>query len=219
MFSWVIVLAEHREVLGRALPKAWQGGAGVIAELSVVSKKRRQPRPALVAWPDGATKRRAARWPDVLTDWHDIYEDRLFPDDACAVAAEEVSGLGADALIVHGAPGLREASIGWFAKGALVEYEHVGAGGSVAWSPETGLGRPLDGSLRQAFALGGKKLAELIGSDENVNVAERIQATSAALGEVLISRALLRVLGQDPPPVDEVAGLVATARKFRVDLI
>jgi len=217
MFIWVAVLAEKRDVLEKALARAWQGGGAVVADLTLTSTKRRQPRAALIAWPDGAKARRAPRWPDVLTDWHDIYDDQLFPSPECPVAAEEVSGLGADALIVHGAPGLEHASIGWYEKGALVEYEHVGSA-TVAWTPETGLGRPLDGSTRQALALGGKRLASLVGSDDNVNIAERIQATSKALGEVLIRRAFLRLLDQEPPAIDELNGLIVNALKKRVTL-
>jgi hypothetical protein len=209
MFTWVAVLATQRGVLEAALPRAWGGGAAVVASLALASPKKRQPRPALVVWAEGASARRAPRWPDLLDDWREINEEKLFPEPGCPVLAEEVSGLGADALIVHGAPGLTQASIGWYARGALVEYEHVG-GSSVAWTPETGLGRPLDGSMRQAMALGGKRLASLVGSDDSVNIAERIQATSAALGEVLIRRAFLRLVDQEPPPIDELNGLVQT---------
>jgi hypothetical protein len=108
--------------------------------------------------------------------------------------------------------------VGWYAKGALSEYEHVG-GSQVAWSPAGGLGRPLDGSFRQAFAMGGKKLADLVGADDTVGIMERIQATSAALGETLLKRALLRVIGQEPPPVDEIAGIIATAPQRRLKLL
>ena len=217
MFKWVAVLADQGGVLQTALARAWQGGAAVVADLTLVSPKKRQPRPALIAWPDGASARRAPRWPDLLDDWRDIYDEKLFPAPECPVLAEEVSGLGADALIVHGAPGLTQATIGWYAKGALVEYEHVGSA-TVAWTPETGLGRPLDGSMRQAMALGGKKLASLVGSDDSVNIMDRIQATSAALGEVLIRRAFVRLLDQEPPGIDELNGLVSQTRKRRLSL-
>ena len=217
MFTWVAVLATQRGVLESALARAWRGGAAVICDLALASPKKRQPRPALVVWAEGASARRAPRWPDVLDEWRDIYDEKLFPSPECPVLAEEVSGLGADALIVHGAPGLTQASIGWYAKGALVEYEHVG-GATVAWTPDTGLGRPLDGSVRQAMALGGKRLASLVGSDDSVNIAERISATSAALGEVLIRRAFLRLVDQEPPPIDELNGLVSQAKRRRIAL-
>ncbi len=212
MFRWVVVLADQRGVLETALAKAWKGGDALVAELVLPSTKRRPPRPALIAWPEGASARRPPRWPDLLNEWHEIYEDKLFPSPECPVLAEEVSGLGADALVVHGAPGLTQATIAWYAKGALVEYEHVGSA-SVAWTPETGLGRPLDGSTRQALALGGKRLAALVGADENVNVMERIQATSAALGEVLIRRAFLRLIDHEPPAIDELNGIISQAPK------
>jgi len=217
MFKWVAVLADQRAVLEQALTTAWSGGTAVVVELTLMSPKKRQPRPALVAWPEGASSRRAPRWPDLLDEWRDIYDERLFPAPECPVAAEEVSALGADALIVHGAPGFAQASIGWYEKGALVEYEHVGSA-TVAWTPESGLGRPLDGSMRQALALGGKRLASLVGADDSVNVMDRIRATSAALGEVLIRRAFLRLLGEEPPAIDELNGLLAQARKQRLSL-
>ncbi len=217
MFTWLAVLATQRSVLDLALAKAWKGGTGIVAELDLVSSKRRQPRPALVAWSEGAQSRRAPRWPELLDEWRDIYDEKLFPTPECPVLAEEVSGLGADALIVHGEPGLTRASIGWYAKGALVEYEHVGSA-TVAWTPETGLGRPLDGSVGQAMALGGKRLASLVGSDDSVNIFDRIRDTSAALGEVLIRRAFLRLVDQEPPPIDELNGLVAQAPRRRVTL-
>ena len=217
MFTWVAVLADQRAVLDTALARAWKGGPAVVVELALASPKRRQPRPALVAWSEGASARRAPRWPDVLDDWRDIYDEKLFPAPECPVLAEEVSGLGADALIVHGAPGLTQASIGWYAKGALVEYEHVGSA-TVAWTPESGLGRPLDGSMRQAMALGGKRLASLVGSDDSVNIMDRIQATSAALGEVLIRRAFLRLVDQEPPAIDELNGLISQAPRRRLAL-
>ena len=87
---------------------------------------------------------------------------------------------------------------------------------TVAWTPESGLGRPLDGSMRQAMALGGKKLASLVGSDDSVNIMDRIQATSAALGEVLIRRAFVRLLDQEPPGIDELNGIVSQAPRRRV---
>jgi hypothetical protein len=217
MFTWVAVLATQRGVLETALGRAWRGGTATIAELTLASPKRRQPRPALVAWSEGASARRAPRWPEVLDEWRDIYDEKLFPAPECPVLAEEVSALGADALIVHGAPGLTQATIGWYARGALVEYEHVG-GATVAWTPDTGLGRPLDGSVRQAMAFGGKRLASLVGSDDSVNIAERISATSAALGEVLVLRAFLRLVDQEPPPIDQLNGLVSQAPARRVTL-
>jgi hypothetical protein len=216
MFTWLVVLADQDKVLQMALARAWKGTA-TIADVRLSSEKRRQPRPVLVAWPDGASARRAPRWPELLDEWRDIYDEKLFPSPECPVAAEEVSGLGADALIVHGAPGLSQASIGWYAKGALVEYEHVG-GATVSWTPETGLGRPLDGSLKQAMALGGKRLASLVGSDDTVNIMDRMRDTSAALGEVLIRRAFVRILDQEPPAIDELNGFVAQAPRRRLSL-
>jgi hypothetical protein len=150
----------------------------------------------LFVWPEGAAPLRAPRWPDVLADWHEIYGDDLFPGgDALPVLAEELSSLGPEVLALHAAPGLTGATIGWFEKGALALYEHVGSA-TVSWTEADGLGRPPDGTLRSAAA---------------GFVLDRIALQSRANGEALLDRALHRILAHDPPPFEELAGLVVSA--------
>jgi hypothetical protein len=169
----------------------------------------------LVVSPDRVKARRAARWPDVLEDWKDIYEEALFPDPELPVLAEEISGLGAPAACVFGGPGLLKGTVAWYEKGALISYEHVGSA-SVSWDPDEGLGRPFDGTAASIAALGGKRVAKLFGSDKTIDVLTRIDNANRAIGEVLIGRVFYRFLDTDPPPIDDLAGLVATARQTRI---
>ena len=215
MIQWMLLEGPGGDVPEKAVRRAWQGGRAVIAELSFPTRKSALQ--ISVAWTEGARARRPARWPDVLAEWHEIYEDALFPDDACPILAEEASGLGADALVIHGEPGLTRSTVAWYAKGALASYEHVGSA-SVAWAPDQPLGRPFDGSLSSAAAWGGKKLASLLGSDRDTALFERMEKTAQAVGEALIKRALWRLLDRKPPTLDELAGQVANAPQRRLDV-
>jgi len=198
------------------LTKAWRGGEAVIAVVDFPGKK--QPRRLSVLWSEGARAARAARWPDVLADWGDIYGEKLFDGDAVPVLCEEASGLGADALAIHGEAGLLHATVAWYAKGAVAEYEKVALGGSVAWQPGEPLGRPFDGSLRSALAWGGRKLAEKVGTSADETLFERMEKTNQAIGEALVNRALWRILDVKPPSLDELAGMVAGAPQRRFQL-
>src|SRR5262245_47363629 len=138
MFSWLVIRVDNTDVLGPAVLKAWGGGEAVVAQLALPGKKTK---PIAIVWPERAKAKRAPRWPEVLDDWKDIYEEQLFPLADIPVLAEEVSGLGAPALCAHAGPGLTTGTVGWYEHGALIGYEHVG-GASVSWDPEDGLGRP-----------------------------------------------------------------------------
>jgi hypothetical protein len=200
-------------VLAAAVARAWSAGAASVAHLELPSRK--VPRRIAVIAADGVRAQRAPRWPDVLGDWSEINEEALFPSAELAVLAEEVSGLGAPALCAHGGPGLVHATIGWYERGALISYEHVGAT-SVSWDPDEGLGRPFDGTAASLAALGGRRVAKLFGADRDVDVLERQLLVNRAIGDVLLVRAFHRLLDQDPPPIDDLAGLVATAPKQRL---
>ena len=201
-------------LLEAGIGKAWTGGQAVVTRLDLAGRKG--PRPIVVVTPDRTKARRAPRWPEVLDDWKDIYEDALFPEPELAVLAEEISGLGAPAACVFGGPGLAQGTVAWYEKGALISYEHVGSA-SVSWDPEDGLGRPFDGTAASIAALGGKRLAKLFGSDKTIDVMTRIDNANRAIGEVLITRVFYRFLDTDPPPIDDLAGLVATASPTRIN--
>lgn len=213
MFAWVAIRADHGDVLAAAVGRAFGAGVAEVAQLAFPARKA--PRQILVIGAAGARARRAPRWPEVLADWSEINEEPLFPGDELAVLAEEVSGLGAPALCAHGGPGLATGTVAWFERGALIGYEHVGST-SVSWDPDEGLGRPFDGSAASLAALGGRRVAKLFGADKDVDVLERQLLVNRAIGEVLLVRAFHRLLDQDPPPIDDLAGMVATAPKQRV---
>jgi hypothetical protein len=213
MFQWVVVPGEARDLLGRAVSTAWRGGAAIVAPFAWTAK--RASKPIAVAWPDaGVSARRTPRWPELLADWSDIHEEKLFPGDACPVLAEDVSGLGVDAVAIHGAPGLKGATVAWYARGAMISYEHVGQS-TVSWEPDAGLGRPYDGSTASLLAMGGRKLADAVGSVGDAALMDRIENTNRAIGEVLIERALRRMLDADPPAPAELAGLLVRAPQVR----
>jgi len=208
MVEWVLVRSEHRGVLGAALAKAWRGDV-VVVELVFAATG------VLFIAPGATTARRAARWPDVLTDWGEINEERLFPGDLAPVLAEELSGLGADVLALFAELDLRATTTGWYRKGALVELEHVGAS-QVAWSPDGGLGRPFDGTRRGVGAQVGRRIASLVGDEKTAGLFDRLDGQRLAVGEAILTTALHRLFGETPPPMDELRGRVATARTERV---
>jgi hypothetical protein len=213
VFAWLVIREDHTDVLTAAIAKTWSGGDAVIARLAFPARKA--PRQIAVVWADRARAKRAARWPDLLDDWKDIYDEALFPNAELPVLAEELSGLGAPTLCAHASPGLDAGTVAWYERGALIGYEHVG-GASVSWDPEAGLGRPFDGTAASIAALGGKRVAKLFGADRDVGVLDRVLAANRAIGSVLLTRAFHRMLDQDPPAMDELAGLVAKAATVRV---
>ena len=206
MIDWVVVRPEHAGVLSAGAKKALGGGLAV-ADVAVPQAPKKPPARMLCAWPEGASAaRRAPRYPEVLADWGDIYDVKLFGNPALAVLAEEVSGLGADVLVASAELGLEVTSLGWWAKGKLVAYEHTGGGGSVAWTVEDGLGRPASDSL---LVSGGQGLARLLGADRTAALLARYEDAERAAGEVLLTRAFMRILGVEPPAMDELCGIVA----------
>jgi hypothetical protein len=206
MHTWLVVEAAHAALLPVAVERAWKGSAAV-AEVLLPARKGRGA--LLFAWPEPepAALRGQPRWPDVLCDWNEIHDDPLFPGAALPVLAEDLSGLGADVLLVHAEPGLAGATIAWYEKGALTLYEHVGSA-TVAWTEADGLGRPLDASGASTAALAARGLAS---ADRDLFVLDRIDSANRATGEVLLDRAFHRFLAADPPPFDQLAGAVATA--------
>jgi hypothetical protein len=207
MIEWLAVRAEHRDEVARALSRAWKGGGATVADLQFPGGTK-----ISFVSPGQVAARRSARWPDLLSEWREIYEDRLFPSDAVPVLAEEASALGAEVLIAHAEPGLLRASTGWYRKGVLAEYEHVGSA-QVAWNPEDGLGRPFDGTRRTVGAMASKKLAEVLGAASVASTLDRLEKTAKAVGEALLAHAFLRLIGEEPPPMDELAGKVAAAER------
>jgi len=210
MFEWVVIRYQHRDVLGAALKNAWRGDAAV-ADLAFGDVA------ATFVWPIGATAKRKPSWPDVVSDWVDINEERLFPSDAAPVLAEELSGLGADVLAAYGELDLSRSSTGWYRKGALAELEHVGPS-QVAWTPERGLGRPFDSAGRTVGAQVGRRIAEIVGDERSASLFDRLDGQRLAVGEAILSTAFLRLLGTTPPPLAELRGRVSTAPAQKIKL-
>lgn len=204
MIEWMLLEGRPEVLADKAVPKALTGGHAVLGCLTF----GKHSKPITIVSVEGSRAKRAARWPEILTDWAEIYSTKLFPSDAVPVLCEEASGLGADALAIFGEPGLGRATVAWYAKGLLAVYERVSAEGTIAWAPGQPLGRPFDGNLRRAASWVGHKLASSA-SDESLF--DRMDNTNRAVGEALISRALWRMLDTKPPALDEMAGLLAQA--------
>lgn len=212
MYTWLVVEPEHVSLLPAAAARAWRDGGGEMAEVDLPVRKG--TRALVFAWPGRAepAARRTPRWPDLLVEWADIYSEPLYPGgDPMPLLAEELSALGADVLLLHIAPGLAGCTVAWYERGALSLYEHVG-GGTVSWTDADGLGRPSEGRGRTMALAAGRKLAGAVGRDGDGSILDRIEQSARATAEVLIERALYRFLAADPPPFDELAGLVARAR-------
>jgi hypothetical protein len=210
MLDWLVIRATHRNLLPQALPKAWRGGEAVIVDLAFAPRNT----PVTFVMAHGCAPVRPARWPDVLTEWTEIYDEQPFGDRLLPVLAEELSGLGADVLITRAELGLQKADVAWYEKGAVRQVEHVG-GSQLAWSPEDGLGRPQSTSLALA---GGKFAAKLTRADKTADLLERLSATSLAVAEAILTRAHFLIMDADPPPMDQLAGIVggAPAARFRL---
>lgn len=208
MIQWMLLPGAPDAVTDKAAEQAWVGGAAVITQLPL----GRNAAPVTIVAADGARARRKARYPEILTDWAEIYGAKLFPDDTLPVICEEASGLGKDALAIFGEPGLTRATVAWYAKGALAVYERVANDGTVAWAPGQQLGRPFDGSLRQVASWVGRKVT----SDKDAPLFDRMDNTTRATGEALIARALWRLLDTTPPTLDKIAGMVTSAPERRL---
>jgi hypothetical protein len=206
MILALFVEGDHRDLVYRCLAAAWSGGTACEAVARVGGKW------LTVAWAEGCRPKRAPRWPEVLDTWREFHSDEaLFPADQIPVLAEEVSGLGHEALTLAVAAGVSAATVGWYQKGALAEYEHVGRE-AVAWYPEAGLGRPrLDGVLESLAGFGAWQAEDAAEKATYDRVASGLKIEAAGVYQ----KALKRLLDEDPPPPDTLAGLLAHAATAR----
>src|SRR5262245_4002228 len=139
MIEWLLMPGNQAQVCRQVLGRAWSGAA----RLHVLQPSRKS-REVTVLVPEAASARRAPRWPDVLTDWADIYEEPLFPSPRGPVAGEVLSEVGDECLALFadlGAPSGARGGIAWYEKGGLVELEMVGHA-AVAWQQGKPLSRP-----------------------------------------------------------------------------
>jgi hypothetical protein len=212
MIEWLLMPGNQLPLLRTLLGRAWRGGA----QARVLQPTDRS-REITVLIPEDAQALRQARFPDVLTDWVDIYEEPLFPSPRAPVAGEVLSEQGDDCLALHadlGAPGGARGGIAWYEKGALVELEQVGKA-AVAWRRGEALGRPSAVGVKAQLASLAGRMAD---TERDAGLYERVEAGLSATTEAVLGRALLRLLGDDPPPLNELARAVLAAPGARLQL-
>jgi len=207
MILATFVEGDHRDLVYRCLGVSWGSGTACEAVVQIAGKW------LTVAWSEGSHARRAPRWPEVLDTWREFHSsEALFPVNHVPVLAEEVSSLGHEALALAVAAGISAATVGWYQKGALVEYEHVGAE-TVAWYPKEGLDRPrLDGVIESLAGFGAWQADDAAEKATYERVATGLKVEAAGIYQ----KALKRLLGgEDPPPPDKLAGMLARAATAR----
>lgn len=212
MIEWLLMPENQVSACRSLLGGAWSGTAALY-----VLQPTPKSRTVTIVVPEIVTARRAARFPDVLTDWADIYEEPLFPSPRTLVAGELLSESGDDCLALFadlGAPAGARGGIAWFEKGALVEFEQVG-GAAVSWQRGQPLSRPVLAGARAQLASLGRAHAD---TERDAGLYERVEAGLAATTEAVLGRALIRLLGDDPPPLNELAQLLVRGRPLRLSV-
>lgn len=212
MIEWLFVAGDYPPDLNRRLAVAWRGSA-LVSVLRLTAKAR----PCTVIEPEAITARRLPRWPDVLTDWTDIYEEPLFPGPALPVAAEVLSETGAEALALFadlGHPSGPRGGVAWYHKGGLSEFEQVG-NAAVAWQKGQPLSRPRVHDARAQLAALGRSVAS---SDRDAGLYERVESSRLVTTEAILARALLRLTDADPPPLNALAEVLQRGGRARVTL-
>src|SRR5580658_3819085 len=112
MIEWLLVSGTPVDVVRVRLKQAWSGAATL--QLAQPTGKSRQ---SLLLVPESVRARREPRWPDVLSDWVDIYEEPLFPSPVLPVGGEVLSEAGLECLALHadlGHPGGARGGIAWY---------------------------------------------------------------------------------------------------------
>lgn len=189
---------EFTAELPRRLGKVWKGSALCsvlrLAKANVVT----------VVEPLDVRAVRSPNWPDVLSDWSDIHEESLFPSPLLPVAGEVLSESGPDVLCLFADPSQPErvrGGIAFYERGALRELEQVGRA-AVAWQKGQPLGRPRITDFRSQLFSFGKKMAD---TRRDADLFQRADAARAITAEMVVARALLKVLDIDPPSLPDLA--------------
>jgi hypothetical protein len=205
MILALFVEGDHRDLVYRCLGASWSGGTACEAVVQVGSKW------LTLAWAEGCRSKRAPRWPEVLDTWREFHSDVLFPADHVPVLAEEVASLGHESLALAVAAGVSAATVGWYRQGALAEYEHVGPE-TVAWYPKEGLERPrIDGIVESLAGFGAWQADDAGEKATYERVASGLKVEAAAIYQ----KAMKKLLDEDPPPPDKLAGMIARAATAR----
>lgn len=207
--EWLMLPGQEVETIRKLLGRAWSGSG----EVRVLAPTPRS-RTVTVLIPGSAAARRAPRLPDVLTDWADIYEERLFPSSLLPVAGEVFSEMGPDCLALHADLGGGRGGVAWYEKGGLSELELVGQA-AVSWRPGKPLSRPSLGGARAQLASLGRSMAD---TAAEAGLYDRVEAGLSATAEAVLARALIRLLGDDPPPLPELAAAVLRAPGYHVSV-
>lgn len=212
MIEWLFVSGEYPQDLNRRLAKVWRGSAWV-SVLRLTAKAR----PCTVIEPEAVTALPRPRWPEVLADWAEIYEEPLFPTPCLPVAAEALSETGPESLALFadlGHPRGARSGIAWYHKGGLTELEQVG-NAAVAWQPGQPLSRPRVHDARAQLAALGRSLAD---TQRDAGLYDRVESSRAATAESILARALLRLTAADPPPINELAEVLHRGGRTRITL-
>ncbi|MBL8635677.1 MAG: hypothetical protein JNM40_20800 [Myxococcales bacterium] len=198
MMEWLMFPGEFTAELPRRLGKVWKGSALCsvlrLAKANVVT----------VVEPLDVRAVRSPNWPDVLSDWSDIHEESLFPSPLLPVAGEVLSESGPDVLCLFADPSQPErvrGGIAFYERGALRELEQVGRA-AVAWQKGQPLGRPRVTDFRSQLFSFGKKMAD---TRRDADLFQRADAARAITAEMVVARALLKVLDIDPPSLPDLA--------------
>lgn len=210
MIEWLLTPGNQLAHLQALVPRALRG-----ATQARLLRPTPRSREITVLELGAAQAIRGARLPEVLSDWVDIYEEPIFPSPRALVAGEVLSEQGQDCLALHadlGAPGGPRGGIAWYERGALVELEQVG-NAAVAWRRGEPLGRPAATGVRAQLASLAGRMAE---TERDAGLYDRVEAGLSATTEALIGRALLRLLGDDPPPLSDLAQAVLQAPGLRL---
>lgn len=156
-------------------------GAAQLVHLELPAKKRGKPPRRIAIASPGAARARRA------ARWPGVLADWGELNDEPLIASIELAVAGEEVSGL-GARTLAAWSGPGLERATVAWYEKGGLVGyehvgaaSVAWDPDGGLGRPFSGTA------------------------------APATGDMLLVRAFAHVLEQDPPPIDELAGMVATA--------
>lgn len=215
MIEWLVIPGSDDAVadLLRRIGRGWRGTA-LVGRLQPSPKSR----PAVVVTPQEVSPLAKPRWPDVLTDWVDIYEEPLFPSPSLPVAAQAVSEAGTEVLALFadlGDPRGARGGIAWYEKGGLVELEQVGRA-SVAWRKGEALSRPKISDTVATLASLGRRFAD---SEREAAAYERAEQGRAVTAEAVLARALIRVLGRlDQPDLSELFAQVERGPQRRLSL-
>ena len=197
MFDWVLAQGDERAKTHAAALRSLARGDLFLVALPLGNKQ------VTIARAEGCFPRKRVTWPELLVDWSEINEEAPYPAEASPALAQTLSELGVPAFAVAFDPARDAAAVAWYERGQLIQLEHIGRS-VVAWTPEEGLGRPRMSGLAGGVA----SLARSLGGDENI--LDRIEAQHASGARAIVERVLVRLCNK-PPPVDDVAGMVAMA--------